>query len=57
MIYLTHYRTASTTNVELFDDIIYPQKVNWFLRLTTESSLAWSMSPTSWPRRCLTLSC
>jgi 3-oxoacyl-(acyl-carrier-protein) synthase len=30
MIYLTHYRTASTTNVELFDDIIYPQKVNWF---------------------------
>ena len=30
MIYLTHYRTASTTNVELFDDIVYPQKVNWF---------------------------
>jgi 3-oxoacyl-(acyl-carrier-protein) synthase len=30
MIFLTHYRTASTTNVELFDDIIYPQKVNWF---------------------------
>jgi 3-oxoacyl-(acyl-carrier-protein) synthase len=30
MIYLSHYRTASTTNVELFDDIIYPQKVNWF---------------------------
>jgi len=30
MIYLTHYRTASTTSVELFDDIIYPQKVNWF---------------------------
>jgi 3-oxoacyl-(acyl-carrier-protein) synthase len=30
MIYLTHYRTASTQNVELFDDIIYPQKVNWF---------------------------
>lgn len=30
MIYLTHYRTASTDNVELFDDIIYPQKVNWF---------------------------
>ena len=30
MIYLTHYRTASTTDVELFDDIIYPQKVNWF---------------------------
>ena len=30
MIYLTHYRTASTENVELFDDIIYPQKVNWF---------------------------
>jgi len=30
MIYLTHYRTASTTNVELLDDIIYPQKVHWF---------------------------
>jgi 3-oxoacyl-(acyl-carrier-protein) synthase len=30
MIFLTHYRTASTTNVELFDDIVYPQKVNWF---------------------------
>ncbi len=30
MIYLTHYRTASTSTVELFDDIIYPQKVHWF---------------------------
>ena len=30
MIYLTHYRVASTENVELFDDIVYPQKVNWF---------------------------
>ena len=30
MIYLTHYRTASTENVELFDDVVYPQKVNWF---------------------------
>ena len=30
MIYLTHYRTASTDHAELFDDIIYPQKVNWF---------------------------
>ena len=30
MIYLTHYRTACTDKVELFDDIIYPQKVNWF---------------------------
>lgn len=30
MIYLTHYRTASTNNVEQLDDIIYPQKVNWF---------------------------
>ena len=30
MIYLTHYRTASTDNVELFDDVIFPQKVNWF---------------------------
>jgi 3-oxoacyl-(acyl-carrier-protein) synthase len=30
VIYLTHYRTASTENVELFDDVVYPQKVNWF---------------------------
>jgi len=30
MIYLTHYRTASTEKAELFDDIIYPQKVHWF---------------------------
>jgi 3-oxoacyl-(acyl-carrier-protein) synthase len=30
MIYLTHYRTASTENVELLEDIVYPQKVNWF---------------------------
>lgn len=30
MIFLTQYRTASTDHVELFDDIVYPQKVNWF---------------------------
>jgi len=30
MIYLTHYRTASTEEVELLDDIVYPQKVHWF---------------------------
>jgi len=30
MIYLTHYRTASTEDVELLDDIVYPQKVHWF---------------------------
>lgn len=30
MIYLTDYRTASTTHVEHFDDIQYPQKVHWF---------------------------
>lgn len=30
MIYLSHYRTACTTNVELFEDLPYPQKVNWF---------------------------
>jgi len=29
-MYLTHYRTASTTDVELFDDVVYPQKVHWF---------------------------
>jgi 3-oxoacyl-[acyl-carrier-protein] synthase-1 len=30
MIYLTHYRTACTTNVDVLDDIGYPQKVHWF---------------------------
>lgn len=30
MIYLTDYRTASTTNVELLEELDYPQKVHWF---------------------------
>ena len=30
MIYLTHYRSLSTTNAELFDDVVYPQRVHWF---------------------------
>ncbi len=30
MIYLTHYRTAATSNVELFEDIVFPQRVHWF---------------------------
>ena len=30
MIYLTHYRTAATRQVELLDDIVYPQRVHWF---------------------------
>jgi 3-oxoacyl-(acyl-carrier-protein) synthase len=30
MIYLTDYRTASTTHVELIDELQYPQKVHWF---------------------------
>jgi 3-oxoacyl-(acyl-carrier-protein) synthase len=30
MIYLTDYRTASTTHVELIDGLQYPQKVHWF---------------------------
>jgi 3-oxoacyl-(acyl-carrier-protein) synthase len=30
VIYLTDYRTASSTNVELMDDILFPQKVHWF---------------------------
>lgn len=30
MIYLTDYRTASTTYVELMEDIVFPQNVNWF---------------------------
>jgi len=30
MIYLTHYRTAATTNIELLDDIVFPQRVHWF---------------------------
>lgn len=30
MIALTHYRTACTESTELLDDIIFPQRVNWF---------------------------
>lgn len=30
MIYLTDYRTASTTHTDLFGDIVYPQRVHWF---------------------------
>ena len=30
MIYLRDFRVASTTESELFEDINYPQKVNWF---------------------------
>jgi 3-oxoacyl-(acyl-carrier-protein) synthase len=30
MIYLTDYRTASTTQTEFFDDVQYPQSVHWF---------------------------
>lgn len=30
MIYLTHYRTAATNNVELMEDAVYPQRVHWF---------------------------
>lgn len=30
MIYLTDYRTASTTHTELIADLDYPQKVHWF---------------------------
>lgn len=30
MIYLTHARTAYTTNCELLDDLKYPQRVHWF---------------------------
>ena len=29
-IYLTDYRTASTTQTEMMDDIDYPQRVHWF---------------------------
>jgi 3-oxoacyl-(acyl-carrier-protein) synthase len=29
-IYLTDYRTASTTKTEMFEDIFYPQRVHWF---------------------------
>lgn len=29
-IYLTDYRTASTTQTEMFDDVDYPQRVHWF---------------------------
>lgn len=30
MIYLTEYRTASTGHTDLFEDIVFPQRVHWF---------------------------
>ena len=30
MIYLTDYRTAATTHTDLFEDIVFPQRVHWF---------------------------
>jgi 3-oxoacyl-(acyl-carrier-protein) synthase len=30
MIYLTDYRTASTTQTHMIEDILYPQRVHWF---------------------------
>jgi 3-oxoacyl-[acyl-carrier-protein] synthase-1 len=30
LIYLTDYRTAHSTQVELLDDIMFPQRVHWF---------------------------
>ena len=30
MIYLTDYRTAYSSHVELMEDITYPQRVHWF---------------------------
>ena len=29
-VYLTDYRTASTTETEMLDDLSYPQRVHWF---------------------------
>ena len=29
-VYLTDYRTASTTQTEMFEDVAYPQRVHWF---------------------------
>ncbi len=29
-IYLTYYRTASTTQTEMMEDVAYPQRVHWF---------------------------
>jgi len=30
MIAMTHYRTACTETTELLDDVMFPQRVNWF---------------------------
>jgi 3-oxoacyl-(acyl-carrier-protein) synthase len=30
VIYLTHFKTASTTEYELFEEVVFPQKVHWF---------------------------
>ena len=44
-IYLTHYRTASTNNVELLEDIVYPQRVNWFKDSYARAKLGLSYVP------------
>ena len=43
-IYLTDYRTASTTYTEMFEDVAYPQRVHWFPETMhrTESGLVYA---------------
>jgi len=45
MIYLTDYRTASTENTELFENIVYPQKVHWFPELYARAKTGLSYPP------------
>lgn len=45
MIYLTDYRTASTTHVELIENLSYPQKVNWFPETYNKAKLGMIYPP------------
>ena len=44
-MFLTHYRTASTENVELLDDIVYPQYVHMFPELFNKVKLGMTYVP------------
>lgn len=44
-IYLTDYRTASTTQTEMFEDIAYPQRVHWFPETLSRAELGLSYMP------------
>jgi len=44
-IYLTDYRTASTTQTEMFEDVSYPQRVHWFPETLARTDLGLTYMP------------